>query len=283
MTTNYQRGDLLNTHIPEDRKGISFSSLEGSEIDNPTNVAEEIEFQEFVKGVSSADNPNEQSMERMIPPPVFRLMLQKGDVKMIPHDFAQLSSWDRKEGKSEDDYVRFATNPNFVQMESMETGYHPLPGLAGDGYKISSIGQITLPMVYYAWTGGFAISCTREWTFPGRAQNFLDTGTGDILGRRTIFAKNGTKIYRYFMRTYTIMDNFGKHNQRRSFAGAHYKMEPGLNVLRSLAATMLTAFEGERPKNYIAQHHAETWNNDPDKLDWFTISDNNKKENQKPK
>jgi hypothetical protein len=116
-----------------------------------------------------------------------------------------------------------------------------------------------------------------EWAVPARAKIFLGTGTGDILGRRMIVTNNGTrKMYRYFVQTYAIMDSFCTQTQRRKFSGVHYKMDPGVHVFRSLVATMLTTFEGERPERYVAQHHAETWNNDPDKLDWFTRSDNNK-------
>jgi hypothetical protein len=80
----YQRFDLLKTRFAQ--KGVAISSLEGTEIDKPTNLSKESELHEFENLVSSSNDPNNGTMKRTIPPPLFWLMQKKGDMKMVPHN-----------------------------------------------------------------------------------------------------------------------------------------------------------------------------------------------------
>jgi hypothetical protein len=288
ITTPYQRASLLQTNSPWINKGVGFSSIQGTAIDNPTNLAQEIDLHEFAKIVCSAKNPNKVSMATTIPPPLVRLMQRIGDLKMVPHELV----WDSQEKKEEGgkdrdgDYVKFATNPDFVAMKSLKKGYHALPGLAGDGYRISCRGRIHFPVVYYVWKGGYVIACYRHYMNHTRAKEYLDNGTGDILGRRTINSASKSKIrYRYFVRRYKVLDLFITKSQRRKFHGSDYRMINGVSMALDQGSAILTPFVGPRPEGYIVQHNHETWNNSltSKSIEWMTASDNNRCENQKPK
>jgi hypothetical protein len=278
----YQLASLLYTRRLVYKTGVGFS---GTEIADPTNLAQECELQEFESLVCSANDPNEESLRRTISPPLVRLMQKKGLVKMVPHKlvlYAQTEGTTKDRG---DNYVKFATNPNFVKTKSLKKGYHKLSGLAGDGYRISSTGQTYFPMVYYAWNGGLMIACSRRYMTYKKAKKHLDNGTGDILGWRRTYRgiKNPIAIYRYFVRRYKVMDNFNKLTQRRIFSGSDYHMVLGVDKKLDLAATILAIFVGPRPQGCYGQHDGATWHNHVDFLRWITISDNNRKVNQKLK
>jgi hypothetical protein len=179
----YQHFDLLKTRFAQKR--VAISSLEGTEINKPTNLSKESELHEFENLVSSSNDPNNGTMKRTIPPPLFRLMQKKGYVKMVPHNLMWDSQKKQEGGKGrDDDYVKFVTNADFVKVTSLTNGYQSVPGLPGDGYKIVK-GKIIFLIVYFVWKKGFAFSCERVYMKYSKAKVHLANGTGDILARRT--------------------------------------------------------------------------------------------------
>jgi hypothetical protein len=98
------------------------------------------------------------------------------------------------------DFVKFATNPNFVQIIDYTEGLHKLEGNAGDGYRIT---KGRTPRVYYI-----------SYVTPEQAEKLLLSWTGIILGRQMGFHSDGTiKFYQYFVRTYKIMLCFEEHHK----------------------------------------------------------------------
>jgi hypothetical protein len=114
-------------------------------------------------------------------------MQKKGLVKMVPHKLALYAQTESTTKDRDDNYVKFATNPDFVMLKSLKKSYHKLSGLAGDGYRVSSTGQVNFPMVYYAWKGDLTIACSRQYMTYKEAKKHLDNGTRDIIGRQTVY------------------------------------------------------------------------------------------------
>jgi hypothetical protein len=282
ITGRYQRSNLMQTNFGGGPRPEIFSSYEGLEIDKPTNVADESELNEFANYVSSA---SKESMSRLIPPPLLRLMMQLGEVEMVNREVAWYSQ-ENKEGKLREDFIKVGTNPNFVPIEDNTPGtYYEKDdkGVPKPLYKISQkMKRVYFPTVYYASQRGFIISCTRCYMQYGMAMEYYKNGMGDILGRRTLTKNNGEVAYRYFVRFYTVMSSFDNHSQRRNFNCSSDCMEGGL-VQFELGAVILATFVGPRKKGYQVQHDGATWNNSLDFIRWITISDNHRKENIKSK
>jgi hypothetical protein len=300
-TMNYQPFDLLKKrYFVGGQPPVSYSSRGGvrCESDDPTNLAGDEEWNDFRIGWKSSDMT---ATIMLIRPPMFRRMMMTNELKMVPHEaFYQSQAWTKDKTtntyykkKPPDECHKFATNPNFVGIPDdfpvTDTAqYYELKDedgvYRGDGYQVSKKGHIFFPTVYYASTRGFTMGCHREYLTPETATAHLLNGTGDILGRRTIYREKRQCIfceYRYLVRTYNITFSFDSDDYRRYFTGSDCNMESGA-CNAALSVIILTALEGPRPKGCIAHHEGESWDNDRKKLAWITVGENHMKVNLDP-
>jgi hypothetical protein len=207
----YQSRTLLNT--PWGHKNPANAHLL-VELDIPTAVASNEEYEVFQRSASPTGS-NGENIEIAITPPIFCKMQQKGLVKMVPHEIEYLSmckdkrNADYDSNKPRENYVRVGTNPNFVTLEDSDDylshGYHTL-GPNGDGYRVFKK-QVYFPVNYYSQADGCMISCKREMmSNKGLVKSYIDNGTGDIIGHRSVKKSSGAYKHSWMVRTYKVLE-----------------------------------------------------------------------------
>ena len=288
----YQPADLLTTRNvgANKRRTLLSTPAGGIEIATPNNVASREEYDDFCSGLTPSDGVLGEPIlaeDVVLTPPIFRCMEKKGHIRKVPYN-AHFMATDNAEKRLEE-CIQFAQNPNFVETHDVQssdrTGYFRLDkGYEGDGYRVLPNKTTIFPTVYYVTVDGFVIACTRAYVSPGTAEQLLQAGTGDILGRRFKSTCRG-RSYQYFVRRYSVMrSSVSTHNAKRTFLGVDCSMSSQQANI-DLGALMLVSFVGPRPEKgmkYVVQHDDESWNNAISCLRWIPRAENNMKENLDP-
>jgi hypothetical protein len=233
--TKYQDDALLDGRT-------AWSSRGGVRIDDPINMADQSELDEFGKLFCSADFGAKSGL--LIDPPLLRRMMKEGELKVVPHEaFYDAQAWaargdtvawnaradaagGKDKNRSQDKCPKFATNMDFLPIPEdyvvkSIAEYYPVDN-EGNGYHIGADGTIRYPVVYVASTRGCIFSCHREWVHLKTAKRHLEAGSADILGRRTV--PEGDL---YLIRTFHQIFHTGtiQKVKRRFFTGRHYTMD----------------------------------------------------------
>lgn len=284
----YQSLSLLNTRSYKDRwtpSGFAFPS--------PTSFASEHEFEQFELAIAPS-LVNGGGTEVPITPPIFRTLLQREQLKMIPREIAFSNvctlpnNMNYDPDKPRDMYVCLGQNAEFVEVADWaETGYHPV-GNDGDGYSVSRSGQINFPRTYYVAKDGIVISCSREYVNKKIAKKTLQEGTGDIIGVRSVpygVIRKDTK-HTFLRRTYKILkcNNESQKSGKRTVRFFDEKAND-TSIWMGVGVVVLGTFVGDRPDGgkFIVQHDGERWDDSLESIRWIPYDENYLRENIDPK
>ncbi|GAX17439.1 hypothetical protein FisN_5Hu087 [Fistulifera solaris] len=100
--------------------------------------------------------------------------------------------------------LRVAQNPDFTPVWEGQK-----KGRFGDKEKRTRVYVANnwlplLPVVYYVNLAGFVVACHRRWVSTEKATEYLNKGTGEVIGHRS-WKSGGTRVDSWMVRSYKLL------------------------------------------------------------------------------
>jgi hypothetical protein len=253
-------------------KGIRFDNCPPPQYMDEVGMAEFWELIRTATMEGSAFHADDEGKEYYMQLAIVNSLFRDSSLVKVPR-FIQAALRTKKTTLTLEQCLRVAQNPDFTPVWEGQK-----KGRFGDKEKRTRVYVANnwlplLPVVYYVNLAGFVVACHRRWVSTEKATEYLNKGTGEVIGHRS-WKSGGTRVDSWMVRSYKLLlsapdpDNYRFVNlSDEDCNGTRYKC--------SVAGLVAVSHFGARPSvNHVVHHKGRRWDNRVDLLEWVTQREN---------